>query len=130
MKRKAPEHRLSNQKYLSCQEKSCLGIKLIFFCAAWKLHPRPSKITLNFNLTYEITRADCDLLSFCKAKKQMILTKVFSRNNLLLPHLKTDRDLDDQLDVLRNSNLSFVSFFQDYEDYFIDKFKRLLNKKT
>ena len=34
MKRKAPKHRSSNQKYLSCQEKSCLGIKLIFFCEA------------------------------------------------------------------------------------------------
>ena len=85
---------------------------------------------LNFNLTYKITRADCDLLSSSKAKKQMILRKVFSRNNLLLPHFKTDRDLHNQLDVLRNSNLSFVSFFQDYEDYFMDKFKRLLNKKT
>ena len=33
IKRKTPEQRSSNKKYLSCQEKRCPGIKLIFFCA-------------------------------------------------------------------------------------------------
>ena len=32
--RKAPEQRSSNQKYLTCQAKRFLGIKLIFFCTA------------------------------------------------------------------------------------------------
>ena len=31
---KKPEHRSSNQKYLTCPEKLCPVIKLIFFCAA------------------------------------------------------------------------------------------------
>ena len=34
MKRKTLEQRLSNRKYLTCQAKSCPGIKLIFFYAA------------------------------------------------------------------------------------------------
>ena len=36
-----------------------------------------------------IERADYDLLSFSKTKKQTILTKIFFKNNLPLPHLET-----------------------------------------
>ena len=85
--RKTPEQRSSNQKYLTCQAKRCPGIKLIFFCADKNLHPHLSAIILNLNLTYKIKRADCDLLSFSKTKKQTIL-KTFFKNNLPLPHLE------------------------------------------
>ena len=34
MKRKKPEYRSSNQKFLTCQAKHCPGIKQIFFWAA------------------------------------------------------------------------------------------------
>ena len=33
IKRKIPEQKSSNQKYLTCQASCCPGIKLIFFCA-------------------------------------------------------------------------------------------------
>ena len=34
IKRKTPEQRSSNQKYLTCQAKRCPDSKLVFFCAA------------------------------------------------------------------------------------------------
>ena len=51
IKKKKPEQGLSNQKYLTCQAKRCPGIKLIPFCGAENLHPHPSAIILNLNLT-------------------------------------------------------------------------------
>ena len=52
-----------------------------------KFTPTPKRNNMNLNLTYKITRADCDLLSFSKTKKQTIL-RTFFKNNLPLPHLE------------------------------------------
>ena len=62
------------------------NILLLFFCAAQNLHPHLTAIILNLNLKYKFTRADCDLLSLSKTKKQT--KKIFFKNNLLFPQLE------------------------------------------
>ena len=54
-----------------------------------KFTPTPKRNNINLNLTYKVTRADCDLLRFSKTKKQTILGKVYFKNNVPLAHLET-----------------------------------------
>ena len=53
-----------------------------------KFTPTPKRNNIELKLhAYKIIRADCDLLSFSKTKKQTIL-RIFFKNNLPLPHLQ------------------------------------------
>ena len=77
----------------------------IFLLHGLKFTPTPKRNNIELKFTHKITRADCNLLSFSKTKKQTILRKIFFKNNLLLPHFETDRELDHQIDVLNNLHL-------------------------
>ena len=94
-----PEHKSSNQKYLICQVKRP-GIKLIFFCVAWNLHPHLTAVMLIENYTRKLWLAE-----FFQ-NKQTFLRKIFFKNNLLSPHLETG--IDHQINVLNNLNFEKI----------------------
>ena len=58
---------------------------------------------MNLNLTFKITRADCELLSFSKTKKQSSEENLFQKQSTFT--LLRNKDLEHQIDVLNNLNL-------------------------
>ena len=105
IKKKTPEKRSSNQKCSTCQSRRCPGIKHIFFCGAYNLHKHMSALILNLNITYKITRADCDLLSFSKTKwANDSEENIFQNPSTFMTPRNRNIELDHQIDVLNNLN--------------------------
>ena len=63
-------------------------------------------IISNLNLTY--TRR-LRIVEFFQNKEPNGSEERFSKNHLFLPQVETDRDLDNQIDVLNNLNLEKMS---------------------
>ena len=100
-KRKTAEHRLSDQDYLTCKVKHCpSSYHINFSCTFQNLYSHLRAITLNLNLTIKSTSAKCDLLSFSKLNKQIILREIFFKNNQFFLHVKTGIEIH----VLNNLN--------------------------
>ena len=72
------------------------------------LQPHLNVIILNLNLTYKVTRADCDLLSFSKTKKATILRKIFIKKSTFTPPRNRNIDINHQIYSLNNLNLEKI----------------------
>ena len=81
-----PEHKSPNQKYLICQVKRP-GIKLIFLCVAWNLHPHLTAVILIENYTRELWLAEF----FQNKERNIFEENLFQKQSTFTPPQNRDR---------------------------------------
>ena len=92
-KRRNARTEIVKPRYFILSSKTLFRYETNILLRDLKFKPTHMQKNLNLNLTYKITRAEWDLLSFTKTKKETILRKLYLNKNELLSHLETGIDI-------------------------------------